>query len=940
MQTTSFKLFWQYPVITELTFYNQNKLVPNYLGIPWATIIDKKINLNDILKYIISKNLIKTESDAFTCCQHIYFRNLVQLWKLVGIKRVYTPHKVIGEDVIDGIQILPCPLYAVSIEDESRNKMLKGVDVLACDRPILYSFVGAYQPENYLTKIRCQIFELPNREDVYIKNTGEWHFNKVVYTDKQNSSNELNIDHAHLQKTYEYNELLLKSRYTLAPSGAGPNSIRFWEALGTGSIPVLLADTLELPENEVWNSAIVRIPEKDVGSIDEVLSKITKAEEYKKRQACLKIYHHFRNNYRNNSYMELKYTTITIELPTSLVSSHFKCFVHFVADHLFLLFKIQHYLSTVGIAIDSLNICCNQTDVKPFMIDLYRMLFSNVTFNKRADKTFLDLGVILGSIENTETRKIYLSKSQYLSSLIPKNLYENSRKLSTQNSEYAKLFKNKITDACATDDTIINQVLIINRSENGRKWNNMSTLTSFLKSINMPYSIENLEHHTMRKQIQLIHSSKFIIFPSGSSQGHLFWANPKSTCIECHIPGHRYINSILYAKKLNLNLNVLFEKSTTKSIASVGDLPLKYVLLYQMHSSQILNSRTITNTEIANEIDWFELLLSPSCSEMYTQQYHKNINLESHIGMIQDIITRCQSRKKRIVFFTTCKPFIGDDAWRQEQAVKSWSLLTHQNFDIKIVVIGNDEGVSAICEKYGAIHRTDVKTYSNVPYLHSMFDIACEYVVDSEDVLIWTNADMIYNTDLISNIVAFESYKSANKIKNFALIGQRYDWHNPSILHSLNKQDFLDNINITEREITITPHGPTGKMAYMPIEDAQPASVKYECSLHQACGIDYVVFNKDTLLGKFDKNLVIAGARHDMIVVGAALQSGFVFDISATNFVVHQDHGYYGRGDLVEVLMKNNSLCTGKQHPITSAQYYSVFTQENNIQFIKKNQAL
>ena len=33
-------LFWQYPVITEKTFYLQNKENENYIGLPWATIHD------------------------------------------------------------------------------------------------------------------------------------------------------------------------------------------------------------------------------------------------------------------------------------------------------------------------------------------------------------------------------------------------------------------------------------------------------------------------------------------------------------------------------------------------------------------------------------------------------------------------------------------------------------------------------------------------------------------------------------------------------------------------------------------------------------------------------------------------------------------------------------------------------------------------------------
>jgi hypothetical protein len=48
----------------------------------------------------------------------------------------------------------------------------------------------------------------------------------------------------------------------------------------------------------------------------------------------------------------------------------------------------------------------------------------------------------------------------------------------------------------------------------------------------------------------------------------------------------------------------------------------------------------------------------------------------------------------KLVIFTTCKPFIGDDSWRQEQAIKSWTLLT--NIEVKIIIIGESEGVCPI----------------------------------------------------------------------------------------------------------------------------------------------------------------------------------------------------------------------------------------------------
>ena len=93
---------------------------------------------------------------------------------------------------------------------------------------------------------------------------------------------------------------MIDSRYSLCPSGSGPNSIRFWESLAYGSIPILLADTLELPKHELWEKAIIRIPEKDLETIPSILEKITSEEETEMRKNCITIYHHFRLNYMNN----------------------------------------------------------------------------------------------------------------------------------------------------------------------------------------------------------------------------------------------------------------------------------------------------------------------------------------------------------------------------------------------------------------------------------------------------------------------------------------------------------------------------------------------------------------------------------------------------------------------------------------------------------------
>lgn len=288
-----YKLFWQYPVITEKTFYNQNKNDENFIGFPWATIIDTQIDLN--MLYNILKPIIKLNKNYYTCCQHIHFRNLITLFNKLRIKKIYVPHKCKNEDTIQEIQILPCPLYAVNIE----NKTFFKDELLSKKREILYSFAGGYDPNWYLTDIRPRIFQMKHPPHTYIRDTGTWHFAGIVFSEKQNIKGELNIDAKYTENTKKYNELLLCSRYTLSPSGSGPNSIRFWEALGAGSIPILLADTLDLPAHELWEKAILRVAEKDLENIPTLLGQISLEEERKRRENCLTLYSHFKNNYRN-----------------------------------------------------------------------------------------------------------------------------------------------------------------------------------------------------------------------------------------------------------------------------------------------------------------------------------------------------------------------------------------------------------------------------------------------------------------------------------------------------------------------------------------------------------------------------------------------------------------------------------------------------------------
>ena len=73
----------------------------------------------------------------------------------------------------------------------------------------MYNFVGGYQPADYLTQIRPNIFKMKHPENCIVKHTGVWHLHDVVFSEKQNHKLELNIDSNFKNKTEYFNYLLI-----------------------------------------------------------------------------------------------------------------------------------------------------------------------------------------------------------------------------------------------------------------------------------------------------------------------------------------------------------------------------------------------------------------------------------------------------------------------------------------------------------------------------------------------------------------------------------------------------------------------------------------------------------------------------------------------------------------------------------------------------------
>jgi hypothetical protein len=102
--------------------------------------------------------------------------------------------------------------------------------------------------DHYMNDIRKKILSFKNNSKVFIKNTNEWHFQKDVYNEqvlnKGKNDYEKKIQN---ENTDIYNNVLINSTFSLCPVGAGPNTIRLWESLGYGSIPILIGNDYLLP---------------------------------------------------------------------------------------------------------------------------------------------------------------------------------------------------------------------------------------------------------------------------------------------------------------------------------------------------------------------------------------------------------------------------------------------------------------------------------------------------------------------------------------------------------------------------------------------------------------------------------------------------------------------------------------------------------------------
>ena len=281
---------WQFPCRTEEVIALRSNEIPArlnnlmiflYLNIPWASLIDGNkiesslmcllgVRVRGILSALIE---LGVNVKAHTVCQHIFWERCIPIWKEIGITDVWLSHMPSCVDPDLPFEIHPWALYAVNVEDPCRKEGLE-IAKDPASKTLLASFIGAHS-EGYISDIRLKLCQFSEEPGFLIRVTDKWHFEDVVYK-HQVQGLPLEENYVIDDSVREYNAVLSDSVFALCPSGAGPNSIRLWEALAVGSIPVLLGKYPVLPRGgslpEIdWDSIVLKVSDDQFAQLPQIL---------------------------------------------------------------------------------------------------------------------------------------------------------------------------------------------------------------------------------------------------------------------------------------------------------------------------------------------------------------------------------------------------------------------------------------------------------------------------------------------------------------------------------------------------------------------------------------------------------------------------------------------------------------------------------------------
>ncbi len=293
-------MFWQMPAKTEAEAYDRHKKIANrdlnssivetYIGIPWASIIDFHEQFSkhkEISIAIIGLLSIRIKSAAkilnshgltlsvHTVCQHVYWQNALNLFKKIGITDLWLSHCEDRHLELDGIKLHPWFLYPLNaLTPSHRVGFNEGRE--RKNKVYLASFIGGHMP-HYISDTRKKLFSIyKDDSDIHVELTSVWFLQNSV--SNQLNGTEEEIDYG---PVYRYNSVLGASKFSLCPEGAGPNTIRLWESIFYGVVPVLFNSKYNFPslfldnnEEFDWSDAVVYFNSNNIEELKNYLLSI------------------------------------------------------------------------------------------------------------------------------------------------------------------------------------------------------------------------------------------------------------------------------------------------------------------------------------------------------------------------------------------------------------------------------------------------------------------------------------------------------------------------------------------------------------------------------------------------------------------------------------------------------------------------------------------
>lgn len=295
---------WQFPVITEQRAFQlmRERSRPLdgvlYVGFPWASLIDHLNNgtaKGRALLATLDRLLphLQGATRRITVCQQIFFLQHRWIFERAGITDVFWPHTTIFAADL-ALRLHPFPLYAVQWQAPTDPEP---------SRDLLYSFIGASATRLYLSNSRDLIVSsLAGQPGALIHGNDGWFYEDLVYgvqiTGRIGAEDPRAMGTGPEEQRRRYIDSLRRSVFCLCPSGTGPNTIRLWEAIGSGAIPIILSDTFRPPgPRQLWDEAVFFLPDSAQGvmAIPQLTKQWAADRELlaAKRAAMLRLWQHY-----------------------------------------------------------------------------------------------------------------------------------------------------------------------------------------------------------------------------------------------------------------------------------------------------------------------------------------------------------------------------------------------------------------------------------------------------------------------------------------------------------------------------------------------------------------------------------------------------------------------------------------------------------------------